>query len=165
MIRGLHVEMRLLWFILGTGPAGPSRRGDNVVNATHMQARWTGWIGFAGWLAIVIGMLDFFQGLIAVIRKQYYVVTPDQIIVFNVTTWGWITMIWGVLVVFAGWGLLSRSGWARWFAIVVITINVIEQLAFVGSSAYPLWTLTAITLSIVVLYGLIVRWSDVERTV
>jgi hypothetical protein len=135
------------------------------VNATHMQARWTGWIGFAGWLLIVIGMLDFFQGLIAVIRKEYYVLSANSIIVFDLTTWGWITMIWGIVLVFAGWGLLSRSSWARWFAIVAVTINVIELLGFVGSAAYPLWTLTAITLSIVVLYGLIVHWGDVEATV
>jgi hypothetical protein len=165
MIRGLHVELRLLWFILGTGPAGPSRRGDNVVNTTHMQARWTGWISFAGWLLIVIGMLDFFQGLIAVIRKEYYALTANGIIVFDLTTWGWITLIWGILLAFAGWGLLSRSTWARWFAIVAVTLNVIAQLGFVGSAAYPLWALTGITLSIVVLYGLIVRWGDVEATV
>jgi len=45
---------------------------------------WTGWIGFAGLLMIVIGFLDFFEGLIAVIRKEYYVAAPNQIIIFNV---------------------------------------------------------------------------------
>ena len=33
-------------------------------------SRWTGWIGFAGWIMIVIGVLDFFEGLIAVIRGE-----------------------------------------------------------------------------------------------
>ncbi len=135
------------------------------MSTREMRARWTGWVAFAGWLMIVVGCLDVIEGLIAIIRKEYYVFTSNQIIVFNVTTWGWITLIWGLIVIFAGWGLLSRSGWARWFAIVVGTLNVIAQLGFFGSAAYPLWALTVLTLTIVVLYGLIVHWEDVERTV
>jgi hypothetical protein len=129
------------------------------------SSRWTGWVVFAGWVMIVIGFLDFFEGLIAVIRGQYYVLTANQIIVFDVRTWGWLTMIWGVVIVIAGLGLLSRSGWSRWFAIVVGSLNVIEQLGFVGSAQYPLWTLTTIALTIVILYALIVRWDEVEVTV
>ena len=62
------------------------------------NTRWTGWIGFAGWLMIIIGGLDFFEGLIAIIRGEYYAVTPNQIIVFDTTTWGWITLLWGIIV-------------------------------------------------------------------
>ena len=124
------------------------------------NGRWTGWIGFAGLLMIVIGGLDFFQGLIAIIRGQYYAVTPNQIIVFDTTSWGWITLIWGIIIVLAGMGLLSGAGWARWFTIVVGCITIFEQLGFVGSSQYPLWSLTVLTLQIVVLYALIVHWDD-----
>jgi hypothetical protein len=127
-----------------------------------MQSRWNGWVGFAGWLMIVIGSIDFIEGLIAVIRDKYYVLTPSQIIVFDLTTWGWITLIWGVIVAFAGWSLLARADWARWFTIVVGSINVIIQLGFVGSSQYPLWALTTIAFSLTVLYALIVRWDEVQ---
>src|SRR5215470_13823060 len=96
----------------------------------------TGWIVFAATMMMVIGSIDFFEGLIAVIRKQYYVLTPNQIVVFNVTTWGWITLIWGVVLVFAGLGLLSRSSWSRWFAIVAATLSIFAQLGFVGSAQY-----------------------------
>jgi hypothetical protein len=123
-------------------------------------SRWAGWIGFAGWLMIVIGSLDFFEGLIAVIRGKYYVLTPSQIVVFDLRTWGWITLFLGIIVALAGFGLLSRAGWARWFTIVVGSLNVLAQLGFVGSAQYPLWALTIIALSIVVLYALIVRWDE-----
>lgn len=128
------------------------------------RSRWTGWIGFAGWLLVVIGSLDFFEGLIAVIRGQYYVLTPNQIIVFDMRTWGWITLIWGIVAMLAGLSLLSGASWARWFAVVVGSLNVLGQLAWFGSSQYPLWALTAITLSIVVIYALIVRWGEVQAT-
>jgi hypothetical protein len=124
------------------------------------SSTWSGWIAFAGWLLIIIGTLDFFQGLIAVIRDNYYAVTPNQIIVFDLTTWGWITLIWGIVLGLAGLGLLSGAGWARWFAIIAGSVNFIVQLGFVGSSQYTLWALTALALNIVVLYGLIVHWDD-----
>jgi hypothetical protein len=128
------------------------------------SSRWTGWIAFAGWLMLVIGCLDFFEGLIAVIRKQYYVLTANQIIVFDIRTWGWITLIWGVVLVLAALALLSGSAWARWFTIVVASLNVLAQLGFVGSAQYPLWALTVIALSIVVLYALIARWDEARPT-
>jgi hypothetical protein len=126
---------------------------------------WTGWIVFAGWLMIIIGSLDFFEGLIAVIRDRYYVLTPDQIIVFDMTTWGWITLIWGVVVAMAGLGLLSGASWARWLAIVVASLSFIVQLGFVGSAQYPLWALIVLALTVVVLYALIVRWGEARQTV
>jgi hypothetical protein len=121
---------------------------------------WTGWISFAGWLMVIIGSIDFFEGLIAVIRGQYYVLTSNQVIVFNLTTWGWIMMIWGIILVIAGFGLLSGQGWARWFTIVLGAANFIIQLGFVGGAVYPLWALTGLALTIVVLYALVVHWDS-----
>jgi hypothetical protein len=120
---------------------------------------WGGWIAFAGVLMVIIGSLDFFEGLIAVIRDDYYVLTKGQLIVFDVTTWGWITLIWGVIVVLAGSGLLSGASWGRWLGIVACSVNFLVQLGFLGSSAYPLWALTSLSLTLVVLYALIARWD------
>ncbi len=128
------------------------------------SGRWSGWVSFAGLLMIVIGGISFFEGLIAVIRKQYYVLTPDQIIVFNVKTWGWIVLILGVVLVLTGLALLARAAWARWFAIVVATLSVFAQLGFVGSSAYPLWALFELALTVLILFALIARWDEAKAT-
>jgi hypothetical protein len=124
---------------------------------------WTEWVGFAGLMMILIGILNVIQGLIAIVRDNYYVVTPEQIIVFDLTTWGWIMLIWGVIVALAGYALAMGAGWARWFTIVVASLNVILQLSFVGSGQYPLWALTVLALNVLVLYALTVRWTDVEE--
>ena len=118
-----------------------------------------GWIVFAASMLMVIGSIDFFEGLIAVIRKQYYVLTPSQVIVFNMTTWGWLTLLWGIVLFLAGLALWSGMTWARWFAIVAITINIIGQLSWLGSASFTLWSLTAMTLNIIVLYALTARWT------
>ncbi len=126
--------------------------------------KWSGWIAFAGWLMVIVGVLDFFEGLIAVIRGQYFVLTANQILVFDMRTWGWVMMIWGVVAMLAGLSLLSGAGWARWFTIVVATLSIIGQLGFVGSAQYPLWALTVLVLTFVILYALIARWNDATST-
>ena len=119
-----------------------------------------GWIGFAGILMLVVGAIDFMQGLIALFEDEYYVVTGSGFLVVDLTGWGWILLIWGALLVLAGLGLLSAQGWARWFAIVVVCLNVIAQLGFLGNSQYPLWSMTVIALNVIVLYALTARWSE-----
>ncbi|MGZ4307892.1 MAG: DUF7144 family membrane protein [Gaiellaceae bacterium] len=127
------------------------------------RSGWTGWIGFAGCLMVVVGGIDFFEGMIAAIRGSYYFATPTQIIVFNTTTWGWLTLIWGIILVLVGFGLLAGAGWARWVAIVAISINFFTQLGFVGNSNAPLWSLLVLSLNIIVLYALMVHWGEAKR--
>jgi hypothetical protein len=126
-----------------------------------MSSAWTGWIGFAAIMLVFIGVITFFEGLIAIIRDNYYVVTRQQVFLFDVSTWGWIMLFWGILLFLAGLGLAAKSGWARWFTIIVVFLSLLSQLSFLGNSGYPLWSLTVVTLEIVVLYALTARWKDV----
>ncbi len=127
------------------------------------KGAWAGWVAFAGLLLMVIGGLDFLQGLVAVIRDQYYIVGDNGALVLDVSQWGWIMMIWGVVLALVGYGLVSAASWARWVAIVVVGLNFIAQLGYDGSSGYTLWSLTVIALNIIILYALIVRWSDAKE--
>lgn len=124
---------------------------------------WAGWIVFAGWLMVILGSVEFIEGLVAVVRDDYYVLTPEQIIVFDLSTWGWLMMLWGIVLGAAGLALAAGKSWARWFTIVVASLNFLMQLGFVGSAAYPLWALTAVILTIVVLYALIVHWEEARE--
>ena len=124
-----------------------------------MKQPMAGWIGFAAIMMIIVGTLDFFEGLIAIVRGKYYVVGANQIIVFNLSTWGWLTLIWGIVLVLAGAALASGSGWARWLTVFLAGVNILGQLSFLGSSTWPLWTLVIISLNIVVIYALTARWE------
>lgn len=124
-----------------------------------------GWIGFAAIVMLIVGGIDFFQGLVAIFEDEYFVVTRSGFLVVDVTTWGWIMLVWGIVLVLAGLALIAGQGWARWFTIVVVTVNVFAQLGFLGNSQYPLWALTALALNIVVLYALTARWSESQEQV
>src|SRR4029453_16227223 len=122
-----------------------------------------GWIGFAGILMVLLGGLSVFQGLIALLEDSYYVVTPSGYLLFDVTGWGWIMLIWGIVLALVGLALLNGASWARWTAIVFVGINGFGQLGFLGNTNDTIWLLTTLTFNLIILYALIVRWHDSER--
>ena len=122
-----------------------------------------GWIGFAGILMVLLGGLSVFQGLIALLEDDYYVPTQAGYLVFDITGWGWIMLIWGIVLVLVGLALLNGASWARWVSIVLVGVNVFGQLGFLGNTNDQVWLLITLTLNIIVLYALIVRWHESER--
>ena len=131
------------------------------------QDAWTGWIVFAGFVVLIVGAMDILQGFVAILEDEYVVATTEGLAIVDVTAWGWITLIWGGLLVLAGLGLLGGAGWARWLAIFGVGINAIQQVAFLANypNAYPLWNILIVTLSVLVLYALTVRWEGFRDTV
>ena len=113
---------------------------------------------------ILAGALDFFQGLIAIVRDDYYTFTPNQVIVVDLSTWGWIFLFWGSVVALTGLALWLRSSVARWLAVAITALNVLWELAFAGGNNFILWGLVVIALNLVVLYALVLRWHGAERT-
>ena len=83
------------------------------------------------------------------------------------TGWGWITLLWGVLLVFAALGLFGGAGWARWLAIVGVALNAIQQIMFLANypQAYPLWNILIVALNLIVLFALTARWRGYKDSV
>ena len=85
---------------------------------------------------------------------------------FDVKTWGWITLLWGIAIGLAGMALLAGAGWARWLTIILASVNILEMLGFEGASSAPLWALTVLALNIVVALradrrnGTMLRWAQ-----
>jgi len=111
-----------------------------------------------------VSALIYFALLVATVR--FWERQRERVVVWLIATFGLLSLLailgWALPdedVSLAGLALWSGASWARWFTIVVASINVLGQLSFLGSSAYPVWTLTAITLNIVVIYALTVRWA------
>ena len=122
-----------------------------------------GWIGFAGILMVLLGGLSVFQGLIALLEDEYYVPTQAGYLVFDITGWGWIMLIWGIVLALIGLARLAGKSWARWVSILLVNINVFGQLGFLGNTNDQVWLLITLTLNIIILYALIVRWEESER--
>ena len=109
----------------------------------------SGWLLFASIMLMVAGIYNFIWGIGALTKDELYVV---QLLFANLTFWGWVWLIVGVLQVCAGFGVLSKNQAARWFGIVMASISAI--IAFFYIWAVPGWALLIITLDVLVIYGL-----------
>ena len=113
---------------------------------------------FAGALMVIIGFLNFFYGLAAILNDQVVVVGGHGAIIADLTAWGWVTLVIAIVLVLTGFGLFGGAEWARVVGIVIVTINAIEQV-WVFPAA-PLWALLIVILDVVILYNLTARWSE-----
>jgi len=122
-----------------------------------------GWIGFAGLIILIIGGLDVFQGLIALLEDNYFVVSKSGYLAVDLTAWGWGLVIWGALLILTGLALIRGQTWARWVTLVLVTVNIFGILGFLGNSQDPIWALTVLTLNVIVIYALTARWTESKR--
>jgi hypothetical protein len=139
-------------------PSSAARRADRETSGWAV-----GLILFAAILMLMSGVFQALQGLIAIFENEFYVATRNYIFQFDATTWGWIHLVVGVIVAFAGWGLISGRTWAR---AVAITLAVLSAIAnFLWLPHYPLWALLIITLDIFVIWAVAAHGGDMRERV
>jgi hypothetical protein len=131
--------------------------------ADQQTSGWaTGSILFAAIMMIMAGIFQGFAGLVALFNDTFYVATREYVFQFDVTTWGWIHLLGGILVVLAGFGLLAGQTWAR---VVGITLAVLSAIVnFLWLPYYPFWALAVITLDIFVIWAIAVHGRDLRDT-
>jgi hypothetical protein len=123
---------------------------------------WTGAVVFAGTMLLVVGMINVFEGFIALLDDERVVMTEGNLVIVDMTAWGWILLISGGLMTVAGVGLFTTQTWARITAIVIASLHAIVQIAWLG--AYPVWSLLMIALDTIVIFALTARWSGVQES-
>jgi hypothetical protein len=117
----------------------------------------SGWVIFAAVMMFLIGFLNFFYGLAAVLNDDVVVVGGEGAIIADLTAWGWATMILAVILVFTAWGLFVGAEWARWVGVLLVTVNAIGQVWIFPAA--PLWAFIVILLDVIIIYNLTARWT------
>jgi hypothetical protein len=119
-----------------------------------MEERVSGWKMFAGIMLMIVGFMNVFDGLVAITQSNYISRNTGGLLPLtnNVKNWGWVELILGVIVVLAAFGVLSGATWARVVGILVASVNLMFQFAYLGH--YPFWSFTLIIIDILVIYGL-----------
>jgi hypothetical protein len=133
-------------------------------SGTRAEEATSGWaVGFILFAAIMMLMAGFFQasaGMVAIFENEFYVATRNYLFQFDATTWGWIHLLVGLLVAFAGWGLLSGQTWARVVGITLAMLSAIANFLFIPY--YPIWSLLIITLDIFVIWAIAAHGRDLR---
>ncbi|MEV7181473.1 hypothetical protein [Kitasatospora sp. NPDC093679] len=136
-------------------PPGPATGGL----PPRQNSGWvTGLVLFAGVVMLVTGLLDLFQGIVAVAQDELIVTTPNYVFKFDVTSWGWIHIILGLVVALVGLCVLRGMAWARYTGIAVASLSLISS--FLWLPYYPLWSIVIIALDIFVIWALAVYRQD-----
>jgi|SRR3954449_3601822 hypothetical protein len=132
-----------------------SRPNDRYVSeSSYMDEgdRGYGWVAFAGTLLLMLGTLNFIEGIAAIGNSKFFV-GNHQFIIGNLNTWGWVVLCLGVVQWLVGVGVFVKNQFARWAGVTVLALNSIAQLLLMP--AYPFWSLSLFALDILALYGLL----------
>lgn len=133
-----------------TGPTG----------STPITA-WVGWIVFAAVLLVMMGVFDIIAGLIAIFDDKWVTAEGGRIYVLDSTAWGWITLILGLIVLFAAFGMLKGKVWGRAVGVLVAGLTAIHQIFII--SLHPIWSLVVIMLAVFVIYALTVHGGELRQ--
>ena len=123
----------------------------------------SGWVGmaiFAGTLLILVGGFNVIYGLVALFKDQVLVATNSGMVAFDVTTWGWITLILGVVQIAVGLGILGGQSWALVFGVIIAVLNAFNQIAFLP--AQPVWSAIIIVVDVLIIYALTVHGREIR---
>jgi hypothetical protein len=112
----------------------------------------SGWLVFAGIVLLVAGLFNIIDGLVALFRSDYFLVTADQILIFNFAAWGWIWLIAGIIGVIVGLAVMAGQTWARVAGVVLAALVAVGHLAFL--QAFPVWSVLVIALCVLIIYAL-----------
>ena len=120
-----------------------------------------GWATFAGVMLIMIGVFHAIVGLGAIINDETFVLTQEYILEFDTTSWGWIHLIGGVIVLFAGFGVFSGAVWGRTVGVIVAAISAIASFAWLPYR--PVWSIVIIAIDVAVIWALTMHGRDIQR--
>ena len=129
-------------------------------NGNDTYSAWAvGWSAFAGIMLIMIGIFHAFAGIVAIADDTFYVVGRKWIFEFDVTAWGWIHLIGGIIVVSSGFGIFSGNVFARTVGVAVAVLSAVVNFAWLPY--YPVWSGLMIAMSVAVIWALTVHGRDI----
>ncbi len=126
---------------------------------------WVGWVWFGAFALLSVGLFNLITGLIAVFDEDKLLAwSPgDGAYVVDISTWGWVHLLLGVLLTCTGFALFSAATWARVVAIIAVLASIVWN--FFWLPVTPWWSLAIIVLGAFVLWALTVHGDEVERAV
>jgi hypothetical protein len=116
------------------------------------EDRGYGWVMFAGVLLLILGTLNFIEGLAAIGNAHFFSHNTNYI-AGSLNTWGWVVLCVGVIEWAVGCGVFVKNQFSRWVGVAILSLNAIVQLMMIP--AYTWWSLSILTLDILAIYGLI----------
>ncbi len=129
--------------------------------STEPRGSVVGGYVFAGVIMILIGSFQAIAGLAGILEDEFYVASPNYIFELDATAWGWIHLLLGLLVAYAGYALFAAKTWARVIGVTLAAVSAIANFFFIPF--YPFWAILIISLDVWVIWALTRSVSSPEE--
>jgi hypothetical protein len=129
------------------------------MNESDYSSAAVGWAGFAGVMLIMVGIFDIIQGIVALVDDEFFVISDGWVFEFDVTTWGWIKIILGVVLLASGAGIFSGNVLARTVGVILAGLTAIANFAWLPY--YPIWSIIIIAVCVAVIWALTAHGRDI----
>lgn len=123
---------------------------------------WVGWVYFAGFMLMVLGVFQSIAGLVALFKNTVYVVAERNLWLLDYTTWGWAHLLIGIFLIMAATAIMAGKMWGRVVGVVFAGLSLIANFGFIP--VYPFWSILLVVINVFVLYALIVHGAEVQDT-
>jgi len=123
--------------------------------------RWTGWVVFGAFMMVLLGSFQAVEGLVAIFDKGYYHVRESGLVInVDYSVWGWVHLLLGLVIVFAGVGVLAGNLLARIIGVLLAGASGVLNLLFLAAN--PVWSVLIITVDVLVIFALIVHGRELR---
>ena len=120
-----------------------------------------GYAGFAGVMLVVVGFFQAVAGLVALVNDEFFVVGKEWVFQFDVTTWGWIHLIVGIVILASGFGIFTGNAAARTVGVLVAVLSAVVN--FLWLPWYPVWAIIVIALDVAIIWALTAHGHDIQQ--
>src|SRR4051812_33712195 len=127
----------------------PGVQASNV--GPYAEPEGAGWIVFAGIMLMIIAILNVIYGIAAIGNSKFFI-ADQKYIISDLKTWGWVTLILGVLQGIAAFSIWAGNQYGRWFGGITAALSAIGAL--LSLPAYPFWSLAIFAVDVLIIYGL-----------
>ncbi|MEU0600061.1 hypothetical protein ABZ484_17735 [Streptomyces sp. NPDC006393] len=118
-------------------------RGSNTLKGASLAA---------GAMMTLSGSFSILMGVSGIAQDSLFATSSHYTYWFDLTTWGVIHLVVGVLLVITGLAVLADKSWGRGAGAAVVAASLITQFMFVPH--YPAWAIPMMALDLLILFAL-----------
>jgi len=125
------------------------------------RSSWAvGYEAFAAIMLVLIGAFHALAGIVAIVDDTFYVVGQEYTFEFDTTSWGWIHLILGIVILASGLAIFTGNVFARTVGVIVAAISAIAN--FMWIPYYPWWSILIIAIDIAIIWALTAHGRDLS---
>ncbi|TAK89146.1 hypothetical protein EPO04_03540 [Patescibacteria group bacterium] len=131
-----------------------------MATTTTKTTGWVGWVAFGAAMMMLSGVYQLVVGFAAIFNSDWLVFANQGVYLLDLTSWGWVHALLGVLLIGSGISLFSGSALGRAVGTVVVSLAILANLLFLF--ALPVWSVMALIVDSLVLYAILAHGDEMK---